>query len=200
MSERLDPRFFGVVRRSCTVDSDMSLWRVRFPDLFRDAYVDYADCRVRYTMEPVPEEHISRLHLVAVTAEREVVVCRSEQGWRFLPGGSREPGESLSELARRELQEEAGASLRGEPRCFAAHIADSNRPEPFRPHLPHPRAYWGWAIAAVELVGEPTNPPDGEYVVEVLTLPPAEAADYLEVHDRVHADVLRHAVAMGLVR
>jgi 8-oxo-dGTP diphosphatase len=177
----------------------MNPWRVRFPDLFRDAYVDYADCRVRYTMEPVPEELVSRLHLVAVAADGRVVVCRSEQGRRFLPGGTREPGESLKDLARRELAEEAGAALHGEPRYFAAHIADSNQQRPYRPHLPHPRAYWAWAIAAVEVVGAPTNPPDGESVVEVLTLPPVEAADYLEAHDRFQADVLRHAVAMGLV-
>jgi 8-oxo-dGTP diphosphatase len=179
------------------VNDDETRWRARFPDLFRDAYVEYADCRVRYTMEPVPEEHVSRLHLVAVTADGRVVVCRSEQGRRFLPGGTREPGESLSDLARRELVEEAGAALHGEPRCFAAH---SSRPKAYRPHLPHPRAYWAWAVAAVEVVGAPTNPPGGEPVVEVVTLSPAEAADYLEVHDRVHADVLRHAAAMGLVR
>jgi 8-oxo-dGTP diphosphatase len=178
----------------------MNPWCERFPDLFRDAYVEYADCRVRYTMEPVPEELVSRLHLVAVTADGRVVVCGSEQGWRFLPGGTREPGESLNDLARRELAEEAGAVLHGEPRCFAAHVADSNQQQPYRSHLPHPRAYWAWAIAAVEVVGAATNPPDGESVVEVLTLPPAEAADYLEEYDRVHADVLRHAVAMGLVR
>jgi len=36
-----------------------------FPDLFRDEYVDYADCRIRYTTHAAPEELISRLHLVA---------------------------------------------------------------------------------------------------------------------------------------
>jgi len=75
---------------------------VLFPELFRDGYVDYADCRIRYTTEDVPEELVSRIHLVAVTAEEKIVVCRSEQGWRFLPGGTREPGESLYELACRE--------------------------------------------------------------------------------------------------
>ena len=181
------------------MNDDVARWRARFPDLFRDAYVEYADCRVRYTMEPVPEDHVSRVHLVAVTADGRVVVCRSEQGGRFLPGGTREPGESLSDLARRELMEEAGAVLLSEPRYFAAHIADSNRQKAYRPHLPHPRAYWAWGVAAVEVVGPPTDPPHGEPVAEVLTLPPVDAADYLDVHDRVHADVLRHAVAMGLV-
>ncbi len=178
---------------------DENFWHQRFPDLFRETYVDYADCRVRYTTEAVPENLVSRLHVVAVTTEGTVVVCRSEQGWRFLPGGTREPGESLHDLARRELVEEAGAVLEGELRYFAAHVADSGRDTPYRPHLPHPRAYWAYAIAHVSVVGEPTDPEAGETVVEVLTLPPAAAAHYIEQHDPVHADVLRHAVAMGLI-
>lgn len=181
------------------MSGDFERWCVRFPNLFRDAYVDYADCRVRYTTEPAPEELVSRLHLVAVTKEGKIVVCRSQQGWRFLPGGTREPGESLRDLARRELMEEAGAVLLGELRYFSAHVADSHRQRPFRPHLPHPRAYWAYAVASVRVVGVPTNPADGEAIVEVLILPPAEAADYIAEHDPVHADVLRHAEAMGLV-
>jgi 8-oxo-dGTP diphosphatase len=173
---------------------------VLFPELFRDGYVDYADCRIRYTTEDVPEELVSRIHLVAVTAEEKIVVCRSEQEWRFLPGGTREPGESLYELACRELMEEAGAGLEGALRYFSAHVADSNRVRPHRPHFPHPRAYWAYAVADVRVVGVPTNPADGETVVEVLTLPADEAAEYLEAHDPIHADVLRHAAAMGLVR
>jgi 8-oxo-dGTP diphosphatase len=169
------------------------------PDLFRESYVDYADCRIRYTTEAAPDDLVARLHLVAVTAAGNVVVCRSEQGWRFLPGGTREPGESLHDLARRELMEEAGAVLDGEPRYFAAHVADSNRAKPFRPHLPHPRTYWAYATAQVRLVCEPSNPEDGETVVEVMTLRPAAAADYLKDHDHVHADVLRHSMALGLL-
>lgn len=143
---------------------------------------------------------MSRLHLGAVTDAGYVVVCRSGQGWRFLPGGTREPGESLAELAGRELMEEAGAVLEGELQHFAAHVADSARVTPYRPHLPHPRAYWAYAVAPVQVVGTPTNPRDGETVVEVLILPPSVAADHLPEEDPIHADVVRHADAMGLVR
>lgn len=182
------------------MQGDDHVWRNRFPYLFRDAYVDYADCRIRYTTEAAPEEFVSRLHVVALTPESRIVVCRSEQGWRFLPGGTREPSESLEDLARRELWEEAGAELQGELRFFSAHVADSQRDQPYRPHLPHPRAYWAYAVADVRVVGLPANPLGGETVVEVLTLPPDAAAEYLERHDPVHADVLRHAEAMGLIR
>lgn len=193
----------GIQARSDTVSGvqgEGELWRMRFPDLFRNDFVDYAACRIRYTTDTVPEELVSRLHLVAVTADSTIIVCRSEQGWRFLPGGTREPGESLDELARRELREEAGAVLQSDLRYFAAHVADSQRDRPYRPHLPHPRAYWAYAVADVDIVDVPTNPIDGETVVEVLALPPAAAANYLEADDPVHADVLRHAEGMGLVR
>ena len=96
--------------------------------------------------------------------------------------------------------EEAGAVLDGELRYFSAHVADSNREKPFRPHLPHPRTYWAYAVADVRIVGAPTNPHDGEAVVEVLTLSLPAAADYIESEDPTRAGVLRHADAMGLVR
>ena len=175
-------------------------WRSHFPDLFRECFVDYADCRIRYSTGVPTDALVSRLHLVAVTPDEQILVCRSAQGWRFLPGGTREPAESLHDLARRELMEEAGAELTGELRLFSAHAADSNRQKPYRPHLPHPRAYWAYAVADVCVVDAPTNPPDGERVVEVLTLPLPAAADYLHEEDPIHADVLRHAAALGLVR
>ena len=54
-------------------------------------------------------------------------------------------------------------------------------------------------MVPVERAGEPLNPADGELVVEVLTLPPDDAADWLEVHDPVHAEVVRLAVCLDLV-
>ena len=49
---------------------------------------------------------------MAVTADGEVVVCRSVEEWRFLPGGTREPDEPVRDLVDRELREEAGCALR----------------------------------------------------------------------------------------
>jgi 8-oxo-dGTP diphosphatase len=181
------------------MDPDDERWAAAFPVLYAESYVDYAGCRLGFTTLPVPDELVSRLHLVAVTPRREVIVCRSIQGWRFLPGGTREEAETLVELARRELMEEAGARMTGNVEVFAAHVADSVRDSPYRPHLPHPRAYWAYAVTEAEPVQAPTNPPDGEDVVQVLTLPPAEAADYLNEHDPLHAAVVRLAQAMGLV-
>lgn len=174
-------------------------WAARFPALFREQVVEYAGVTARCTTEPPRDALVNRLHLVAVTDDGSVVVCRSVEGWRFLPGGTREPEESIAELARRELLEEAGAAALGPPTIFASFQVLSSRPEPYRPHLAHPEAVWAFGISPVELTGPPSCPPDGEEIVEVTTLPAVEAADWLAEHDQTHADVLRLAVAMGLV-
>lgn len=165
----------------------------------RPAYVAYAGCDIQYHRAPPPPDLVSRLHLVARTDEGLVVVCRSVEGWRFLPGGTREPDEPVPHLAARELTEEAGAELRSEIRLFGAHEAISRLAAPYRPHLPHPRAYWAYAVAQVELTGPPTNPDDGEQVVAVTPLSPPEAVTELAKHDALHADVLAEAIDRGLV-
>lgn len=178
---------------------DDERWAATFPALFADGFMDYAGCLLGFTTGPVPDELVARLHLVATTEQGHVIVCRSVQGWRFLPGGTREEGETLLELARRELMEEAGARISGEMMLFASHVADSLRDGPYRPHLPHPRAYWGYGVTGAEVREPPTNPPDGEQVVEVLALPPAQAATYIGEHDPIQADVVRLAQAMRLI-
>jgi len=78
------------------------------------------------------------------------------------------------------------------------YVASSTAAEPYRPHLSHPVCSWGYYVVPVQRVGAPLNPADGEEVVEVLTLPPVEAAAWLAEHDPVHADVVRLALAVGL--
>lgn len=171
----------------------------RFPALEGETWVDYAEARIRYVAGVAEDDLVTRLHLVALTDGGDVVVCRSTQGWRFLPGGTREAGETLTDLARRELLEEAGATLVGDLLRFSAHEVDSEREAPYRPPFPHLRSCWAYAVARVEVTGSPSNPPDGEEVVEVLTLPLAEAAAYLRSDDPIHADVVHHADALGLL-
>jgi len=83
---------------------------VRFPGLFADRYVGYAACRLRFTAAAVPGDLVSRLRLVAITPEARVLVSAPVRSSGSCPG-AREPGESLADLARRELLEEAGAAL-----------------------------------------------------------------------------------------
>ncbi|WP_207632153.1 NUDIX domain-containing protein [Occultella kanbiaonis] len=159
----------------------------------------YAGADIQYRWGAPPEELITRLHLLAITPAGRVLVCHSIEGWRFLPGGTREPGESVPELAGRELLEEAGAVFRTEPVTFAAHAATSRRPHPYRPHQPHPHAYWAYAVGQVEVTGPPTNPADGEHIVAVNELDPDTAVAELETHDVLHADVLRDAISRRLL-
>jgi len=175
-------------------------WGTHVPRLFAATRVDYADVDLGFTTGPFDDALVSRLHLVAVTAPGELIVCTSVQGWRFLPGGTREPDESVLQLAARELLEEAGATLVGEDlTLFGAHTADSPHAEPWRPHLPHPRTMWAYGACRAQITGPPTCPPDGEQIVDVLALPTAEAVAFLEAHDALMADAVRLATAMGLV-
>lgn len=107
---------------------DSSIWAQRYPGLFESSYVDYANTQLSFTLEPDEIDAIGRLHLIALTADDHVLVCASADGWRFLPGGTREPGENLLQLAARELMEEAGAELGGELDLFGAHVAISGNP------------------------------------------------------------------------
>lgn len=176
-------------------------WAARFPRLFTPRFETYANADLELRLETPPEEEVSRLHLVALDPEGLVVVCRSVEEWRFLPGGRREPGETLAELARRELREEAGCAVIGGPEpVFAYQRATSRNPAPHHAHFPHPVSAWAYAVARVEPDGPPMNPADGEAVVEVRRLPVAEAAAWLRVHDEEHADVVLLAGAMGLLR
>ncbi len=179
---------------------DDSGWSERFPTLWGLDFQPYANADLAFRLGAPDDALVTRLHLVAMVPDGRVVVCRTDQEWRFLPGGRREAGESLHDLAARELREEAGCELCGGIEVFAHQEVRSRNPAPHHPHFPHPDSAWAFATAEVELTGPPTNPPDGEAVVEVRTLPVAEAAVWLRVHEDEPADVLLLAEALGLLR
>jgi 8-oxo-dGTP diphosphatase len=185
-------------------DAAMNLWQERFPNLFARSPFEWGgvaagDLEIEFSLELPPDELVSNVKIIG-RAAGGVVVCKSDQGWRFLPGGTREAGETVEETAQRELLEEAGASIVGTLNWIGAFEVKHPGSRPYRPHLPHPISYWLYVAGDVVLQGRPTNPADGEAVIEVLTLPPSEAVDYLaEFDDGQLTDVLRLAIAMGHV-
>lgn len=180
------------------VVADDESWRERFPDLYAPGFWEWGGLDVQFTVEPPPPELVSNVHLVARSGGK-IVVSVSDLGWRLLPGGTREAGETVQENAARELREESGAVLTGPLEPIGAHRGRSRRPGPWRPHLPHPVGFWLWAAADVTVDGPPTNPPDGERIVDVLLLDPLEAIEFLAEDHPTGADIVRLAMAMDLV-
>ncbi|NLF04651.1 MAG: NUDIX domain-containing protein [Actinomycetales bacterium] len=170
-----------------------------FESLFETTYVPYAESDVVGTLDLPPLPLLHRVHLVASPAPGLVTVCASAEGWRFLPGGRLEPGESLQRAAERELEEEAGSRPLGPAEVFYSQIATSRAPDPYRAHAPHPVAWWSFAVVRTEVTGAPTCPADGEQIVGVHHLEADAAAAWLQVHDPVHAAVVRLAQHLGHV-
>lgn len=153
------------------IDAELA---VRYPVLFEHRRWEYAQITPQFTTVAPPDELVSNVHVVGFVGDR-IVLCRDDRDVWFLPGGTREPDESVHDCVVRELAEEAGARLAGDLHWFGAHRGISDAPAPFRPHLPHPEKAWLWCYADIEIVGKPGNPDDGEHVLEVRALDLADA-------------------------
>ena len=129
---------------------------------------------------PPPAHLISNVYAVSFVGAQCLLIRmlhRQRQVWD-LTGGTLEPGETYLDAIRRELMEEAGARLLTfEP--FGAWHCWSSAPAPYRPHLPHPESYRVVGYGEAALVGSPTNPPDGEQVIEVACVSVEEAVQRL---------------------
>ena len=115
---------------------------------------------------------MANVNLVPCTSAGWVVLVLRD-GRTEVPGGTREPGESIEAALLRELLEEAGARLESF-RPFGVWDCVSTSETPYRPHLPHPRFQRLLGVGRVELVTKPTIG-DGEDVVQVLTVSLEEA-------------------------
>jgi 8-oxo-dGTP diphosphatase len=146
----------------------------RFPLLFAPRRVEWAGVDGAFSREVPDPALVTKIHLVPFVGER-IVVCRNSDGEWFLPGGTLEAQESTEHCAARELLEEAGARLAGPLHHVGAFLCVSYQPAPYRPWQSHPHQAWVWSAADVVVDSAPTNPADGEEVVEVRTATLTEA-------------------------
>ncbi|MFE3187665.1 NUDIX domain-containing protein [Nocardia sp. NPDC059240] len=146
----------------------------RFPVLHAPTRWEWGGLDVQFSTELPPDELVTNIHVVCFVGDR-IVLCRDARDIWFLPGGTREAGESIEDCVIRELIEEAGAELTGPIHPIGAHYATTDRATPYRPWQPHPHKAWLWCTADVTLTGPPTNPDDAEQILEVATFPLPEA-------------------------
>lgn len=187
------------------VSAEDRRWQAEFPNLFRAqpfGWGGIGDSRlqIEFSRSVPPDELISNVKVIG-RCGAGVVVFETDQGWRNVPGGTREAGETIVEAADRELYEEVGGHLKGPLEWVGAFRVDHSLADPYRPHLPFPISYWAYAAADVELVADPTNPDDGEQVTAVQVLPIDEAIEFLSVFDDGPLlDVVKLARALKLAR
>jgi 8-oxo-dGTP diphosphatase len=165
-----------------------------FPLLFTETDESWANMTVRFELGSVPEELISNV-VICPRIREEWVIIRIEDGWS-IPGGTLEPDEHYLSALERELEEEAGAQLRSDFQILGGFRMDIRTDKPYRPHLPFPVAYRLVGVGEVELTGAPSNPPDGEQVLEVTSFRFEEA--YARLHERepAIAELYRLAAAV----
>lgn len=148
------------------------MFEAQFPALFTPTQW-FGNTDVQFTLLSEPPENtlIANINIIP-RIEDKWLILRTEAGTWEIPGGTREPNESLLETLQRELLEEAGAKISNKIIPIGAWKCYCHAGKPYRPHTPHPVYYRYVVTAEVEIIGKPTNPQDGEQMisVEALTL------------------------------
>ncbi|GAA5007586.1 NUDIX hydrolase [Actinopolymorpha pittospori] len=160
----------------------------RFPLLHTPQRWEWGGLDARFSTTLPPEPLVQSIHVVGFVGT-EIAVCRAKRDW-FLPGGTREPGETVLQTVDREIAEEAGARRVGPLHWIGAHYCLDDGPEPYRPHLPHPEKAWLWCVTDVVVDATPSNPPDGEQVEEVRVVPLPEARTLLRDNEEWYPELL----------
>jgi 8-oxo-dGTP diphosphatase len=146
---------------------------------------------MRFGFEPEPPvaELTGNVRCACFSGDEVVLIETEEFGPSAFPGGMLEAGEAWTQALERELLEEAGARPLSVDVVGRIHFW-SGFDAPYRPYLPHPEFHQVVAFAEAELVGTPTNPPDGEHVVSVEVLPTDEAIARLQAANPFEAELL----------
>ena len=178
------------------------VWSDKYPSLFHPHPHSWGgvaqDHIVQLTLSLPDDELVVNTRLIAVE-DQSVVVCTTIEGWRTVPGGSRERYEPIEDTAARELMEEAGCAVTGPVHWFAS-FTNTNHTAPWKDWHPYPVSAWLVGVVPVHRVGPPTNPADGETVVAVQLLKPLDAITFLSGFDNGgQADIVALAMDLGLL-
>lgn len=139
----------------------------RFPHLFAPVFWEWGPIHAQFERleSPPPEHLISNINVVGYTGDQWLIIRLTDGRWE-ITGGTLEPDETYIQAAHREMLEEAGAKLLN-LHIVGAWKCRSEAPKPYRSHLPHPEFYRLLCYGEVELIAQPSNPPDAEQVAHV---------------------------------
>ena len=151
--------------------------RADFPHLFNEHIWSWGPVKTLFEPSEPPFELVSNINIVPFN-ETGWLIVRQQIGWGIV-GGTLEPGETYMDTLRRELLEEAGCELVNFELMGALRMEFLTE-QPYRPHLPFPISYRLIGVGKVRRITTPTNPADGEEILEVATFGLEEACRRLE--------------------
>ena len=158
-------------------EEHMDFNQADFPYLFTQHTWAWGPVKTVFEPTEPPAELVSNINIVPFD-ETGWLIVRQQIGWSIV-GGTLEPGETYLDTLKRELLEEAGCELINFEILGALRMEFLTE-KPYRPHLPFPVSYRVLAVGEVRRVTAPTNPEDGEDILEVGTFGLKEACQRLK--------------------
>ena len=123
-----------------------------------------------------PDELISSARAVLLRGDEVIVIHDHKNEPYIIPGGRREPGESVLETLQREVREETGWSVRDTAVLGFIHFRHL-APKP--PNYPYPYPDFVWAIFTAQAVNfDPTTVEEDAYVTSSSFQPVADVLSW----------------------
>lgn len=148
----------------------------QYPNLFNEQVWPWGPVKTIFEQSIPSVELVSNINIVPFAATGWLIV-RQEIGWGIV-GGTLAPEEHYLTTLKRELLEEAGCALLNFKLFGALRMAFLTE-RPYRPHLPFPISYRLLGVGQVQQITAPSNPEDGEHILEVGTFSLQEACQKL---------------------
>ena len=170
----------------------------QYPYLFSEQIWPWGPVKTIFEPTIPPAALVSNINIVPYDQTGWLII-RQEMGWGIV-GGTMEPNEHYLTTLKRELREEAGCTLINF-KLFGALRMEFLTERPYRQQLPFPISYRLLGVGEVKQVTTPSNPANGEHILEIATYTLDEACKKLAARPDdgpLLADIYRYAAAIGL--